>query len=320
VDYSLLVAQAVRARRGARTQKQLSRGLGYRSNAVFAWENGHDEPSALSFFRLVEKTGPLPDLGAWVRGQELLLTTREGISSLLNILRNGRKISEIARSLGEDRHKVGRWLRGQTDISMADLLRYVQWSTLSLFDFLATFVDPSELEEARVDYASLQVAREAAKKIPWAHAILQMVNLPSYKTLCAHQPGWFASRLSISIEEERECLEHLVGTGQLELCDGRYRGGTDMSLDTRTDPSATRRLASFWLSEASRRVQEPGRGRFAFNTFAVSSADLKRLHSLQSEYFQRLRTIVSESEKTEAVAVVTFALMPLSVEGVSSDE
>jgi hypothetical protein len=65
------------------------------------------------------------------------------------------------------------------------------------------------------------------------------------------------------------------------------------------------------MKEGAERVLTPGRGRFAFNTFALSKRDLTVARELQSEYFQKLRALVAESEPAEAVAVATFQYFPL---------
>lgn len=315
VDWQKLGSQLIRARRGARTQQQLSRALGYKSNAVFAWENGHDEPSARAFFQLATHTGGIGKIEAFYRDNVCPnLTDRDGIVIFLRGLIGTRKISEIAQLMDRDRHAVGRWLRGQTEISLPSLLHFVEVTTLSIYDFLAAFADVSQIEEAASGYAALESARESARQMPWAQAIVSMVDLPSYQALGKHQRGWFASRLGISIQEEQACLDHLVSKGQLELSQGRYVSGAALNVDTRPDPAATRQLASFWLKEGSERVLSPGRGRFAFNTFAVSEKDLAKAKELQSEYFRQLRALVAKSEPVEAVAVATFQLITLCVE------
>ncbi len=319
MDFTTLAAQMVRARRGPRTQTALSRALGYKSNVVFAWEKEHDQPSARSFFRLVEKTGAMPSLDTFCRGPSPDVTTKSGVAFFLEDLAAERKISELSELLGRDRYAVGRWLRGHTDITLGDLLHFIEVTTLVLFDFIKLFVDPEELPCCADSYRRMVAARRAARDTPWAHAVVHLADLPAYRSLPKHEPGWFASRLGVTISEEEVCLNHLVQSGQLSLVEGRYRRIEALTIDTRSDPDATRRLASFWLQEGSKRVLVPGSGRFAFNTFAVNRSDLERIRTLQSEYFRKLRSIVAQSQPTEAVAVATFQLLPLGVEPETTD-
>lgn len=311
MDWPLLAAQLVRERRGARTQKQLSRALGYKSNVVFAWEAGRDVVHASAFFRLTEKVGPPADLESFLGQPSPDLSDKMGIAAFLKELLGKRKAGEVGTLLGRDRHAVGRWLRGQTEIPLGDFLHFIEVTTLRVYDFLALFVDPAELPEAAPGYGLLEAARESARQMPWSHAIVHMVELPSYKKLPCHERGWFASRLGITTQDEDACLSLLVQTGQLRKDGQRYLGTKSINVDTRRDPLATRELASFWMKEGAERVLTPGKGRFAFNTFALSAKDVRRAKELQSEYFRQLRALVAESEPAEAVAVATFQFFPL---------
>lgn len=314
MNFTILACQLVRARRGNRTQKALSRALGYRSNVLFAWENGHDHPSARSFFHLVDKTGGLPELAGIVRARNVDLLTKEGIAELLRSLAGDRTLGELSSAVHRDRYAVGRWLRGQSDVPLDAFLELVEVTTLTLFDFLRPFVDPLELPEAKITYQKLIAARLATRQTPWAHAVVHLADLPSYRALSQHELGWFASRLGVTIAEEQTCLQHLVQSGQLIQDGPRFRRADALTVDTRPDPEGTRRLAAYWLSEGAKRVLLPGSGKFAFNTFAVSAADLEKIMALQSEYFRKLRDIVAQSQPTEAVAVATFQLLPLGVD------
>lgn len=314
MNFSTLAAQLIRVRRGSRTQKALSRGLGYRSNVLFAWENGHDQPSARSFFCLAQKTGGLPELGAFMRGGDVDLLSKQGVATFLQRLALDRSLTELSQAVDRDRYAVGRWLRGQSEIPLAEFLQLVEVTTLVLFDFLALFVDPLLLPEAEPGYKKLLAARTATRKAPWAHAVVHLADLPSYRALPAHEPGWFARRLGVTMAQEQECLQHLSESGQLIQDGPRYRRAEALTVDTRSDPEGTRRLASYWLTEGAKRVLSPDSGKFAFNTFAVSQPDLEKIKALQSEYFRKLRDIVAQSQPTEAVAVATFQLLTLGLD------
>src|SRR5690606_12824906 len=147
MDWPLLATQLVRARRGARTQKQLSRALAYQSNVVFAWEAGRDVVSATSFFRLASLTGSV-DISDFVGRPCGPLEEKKCVARFMKELLGKTKASEVALELGRDRHAVGRWLRGQTEVPLGDLLHFIELTTLRIYDFLALYVDPHQLAEA----------------------------------------------------------------------------------------------------------------------------------------------------------------------------
>ncbi|HSC86256.1 MAG TPA: DUF4423 domain-containing protein [Polyangiaceae bacterium] len=317
MDTALLARELVRELRGRRTQKQLSQALGSQSNVLFAWESGRDAPSARRFFELCAAVAKPPEtvIETFHRGRlEGPLTTREGVAAWLRSLVGNRSVGDLCAGLGRDRYAVGRWLRGQTDVPLPDLLAFIELTTLGLLDFLACLVDPQRLDSVAEAHRRLEAARRSAREVPWSHAIVHMVELPSYRRLTAHEPGWFASRLGITTAEERRCLDLLVDMGRLRKEQGRYLGTDALHVDTRSDPDATRRLAAFWMKLGAERVESGGSGRFAFNTFAVGHAELGRLRELQGRYFAELRSIVAECQVAEVVAVATFQLFALASE------
>lgn len=309
--------ELVRALRGARTQKALSRRLGYQSNVLFAWESGRDAPTAAKFFRLAKIVGANVDeaVGRLGRGGDLPeLSIRAGVAELARRLRGGQKIGTLADKLGRDRFAVGRWLSGATEIPLPDFLRIVEATSLGLVDFVSALAPPESLPSIQEQYSMLEAARRAACELPWSHAIVFMVDLPEYQALSKHVPGWFGSRLGISLTEEQASLALLLQSGRLREECGRYRSVGELAVNTRLDPDATRKLAGFWMRQGAERVLGKQAGKFAFNAFGVSREGYQKLRELETRYFAELRSIVSDSSQIEVVAVATFQLFPLAGE------
>jgi len=317
IDWQRAATELVRELRGARTQKALSRALGYRSNVVFSWESGRDVPPVAVLGELLIKVGRDPR--AWLEefGRGDLPEALESGADWARYaasLNKGRSLKDLAQALGQSRYVVSRWLSGKTAIPLPEFLRFVDVTTLSALDLVALLVSPAQLPTIAPHFARLQAARRSAQEKPWSHAIVHMVELPSYRALPLHEPGWFASRLSIGLNEEAQCLDLLVQMGRLTFDGTRYQSTGSLAVDTHPDPDATRRLASFWMHEGAERVLVSGSGRFAFNAFGISKKDLERLSDLQRRYFAELRAIVADSPRTEAVAVATFQLFHLARE------
>lgn len=317
MDYSQLASQLIRALRGRRSQVALSRRLGYRSNVLYSWESGEGFPTAAKFFRLVTQVGRNPGecLRGFLRDPDLVegidCTTQEGVASLLRDLRGKRPLGALSEAIGRDRFAVSRWLHGKTEPPLPVFLAFFEATTLALVDFLATLTDPEQLPEVADRWRALQAARRSAYELPWSHAVLRAVDLQSYQALPVHQPGWIASRLGMSANDEQSCLDLLCATGDLVWDGQRYRSTEPLTVDTGRDPQATRQLAAFWMQQGAERVRSGGEGNFAFNVFGVARRDLERLRELQRNYFAELRAIIAESEPTECVAVATFQLFPL---------
>ena len=101
------------------------------------------------------------------------------------------------------------------------------------------------------------------------------------------------------------------------LYKGAYwrRGPVTMSaiaaVDTRRTPETARRLKSFWAEVGLERLREGSDGSFAYNVFAVSEDQLRRLTELHDGYYQALRALIAEETPVECVALVNLQLVRL---------
>src|SRR4051812_22450166 len=311
MDHALLAAELLRALRGKRSQAAFSRRLGYRSNVVRTWENGRRWPTAARFFAACTRVkhdarvalarfyGTPPN---WLARADP--GTSATVALLLDDLRGGSSIADVARRAGSNRYAVSRWLSGKSEPRLPDFLRMVDATSLRLLDFVACFVDPAALPSAARPWRELETARKVAVDLPWSHAVLRALELDAYRALPRHVPGFVAERVGISREEERRCLQLLAQTKQIKKRAGRWVAHNVLTVDTRRDPSAGRSLLAFWADVGRTHLQRnDARGLFSYNLFTVSSRDLERLRELHLAYFRQLRSIVAQSEPAERVVV-----------------
>lgn len=318
MDVEVITREWLRLLRGPRSQVALSRRLGYRTNVVYTWESGRRWPRASVFLRCAALVGV--DVGAglaaffttpppWLQGADP--TAPETITRLMGELRGGVPIQELARRTGHSRFAISRWLRGEAHPRIHELLALIDASTDRLLDFLAGFVDPALLPSVRDAWREHELSRRLLVLQPWSHAVLIVLSLPSYRSRGAHTPGWIADQLSIGADVEQRCIEQLEAAGVIGLEDGRYVVRSEPTLDTRRTPDAGQVLKAHWTRAALDRIERGADGRFSFNVFAVSRADLERIEALHLEYFRTVRAIVADSEPEVAVGM-NVQLFPLS--------
>lgn len=317
-DYGRLAAELIRALRGKRSQMALSRRLGYKTNILYIWEAQRGAPTGAGFLQLAERAGvnvrqaltqfyrtPPP----WLGLADPLSAV--GVAALLDDLRGATTVVETARKLRVSRFALARWLKADAEPRLPDFLQLIEVTSLRLLDFVAVLVDPESVPCLTESWAELQQARRAAYQRPWSHALLRALELEQYRALPEHQAGWLARLLGLSEEEEQLCLELLASTGQIEFNAGKWRARQVLTIDTRKDPEAARRLKAWWAEVGSQRFLAETDGVFSYNLFGVSNADFKRIEALQRAYFRELRTIVAQSQPVENVAVVNLQLFSL---------
>jgi hypothetical protein len=214
---------------------------------------------------------------------------------------------------GRSRFQISRWLSGASEPRLPDFLCVLEAASLRLLDFLASLVDPTKLPSVAPAWAQLQRARRAAYEMPWSHAVLRVLELEQYRALPSHRAGWIANRLGLSLDEETRCLEMLERTGQIERVGKRYAVAQVLTVDTRQNPAAGRKLKVWWSRVALERIErgEESEGLFSYNLFSVSEADYQRLRELHLAYFRQLRSIVARSQPAERVVLANVQLFGL---------
>lgn len=316
-----LARDFIRALRGGRSQTALSRRLGYRTNVVYSWEAGRRWPTASVVLRaaqtlrfdvrsLLRRFFATPP--AWLATTDP--TSPEGVALLLREIRGHVPIVELARRTELSRYAIARWLDAAAEPRFPDFLRLFEAASLRVLDFVALFHEPASLPSARSAWKLLEAHRRAAYELPWIPAVLRALELSDYAQLPEHEVGWIARRIGIEPAEEQRCLKLLEESGQIRRQHGRFEPARELTVDTRQDGDAERRLKQRWAEIGLERLSAGAPGLFSFNVFGVSRADLERLRELHKSYFRELRSIVARSAPSERIAVANVQLFALDLE------
>lgn len=314
LDVLALVPELVRALRGRRSQPALSRRLGYRSNVVYTWESGRREPSASELFRIVAATRREPRdalAGFPVDLRQVDLRTPEGVRALIEQLRGGAKITDLATRCGVSRYTASRWLSGATEPRASELLAILEALTARLVDFVVGLVGPRAIPAIEARWRELEARRRVAFTHPWSQAILRQLECTAYGELPRHREGWLARRLGVTRDEERACLRALEDAGLVRWSGTRY-AATPATLDTTLATAEQRAdLKRHWADVGRARIGRDDQGLYSWAVVSLSRADYERLRALHVQYLQAMRQLVEASSPSEVVAVANVQLFTL---------
>ncbi|MEY2931731.1 MAG: Family ership, partial [Pseudomonadota bacterium] len=225
-------------------------------------------------------------------------------------LRGAASVNDVAARSGCSRYSVSRWLRGLAKPRLPDFLRLVDGISGRLPHWVAAFVPMQQVPALGERYRQAEAARLLAFELPWTEAVLRLIETRAYRDLPAHSPGWLASILGITPEEEQRCLQALSDAGALALDAGRYRVRGTSTVDTQGGREALHRLKQHWCSVASARLLAPGGSElFAYNVVSVSRADLERIGEKLRMTFRDIRSTVAASQPEEVAAVINLQLI-----------
>jgi transcriptional regulator with XRE-family HTH domain len=307
--------------RGEHSQRKFSQLLGFSSNVAYMWETGRRYPEASVFFKAAHKREPqfgtrflaLLRLATPALGRATLRTPR-GVNRLVEYLCQGANRSELARRVGVDRTTLSRWITGQTEPRLPELLLLVETTTQQLLMVVALLSDPALFPSIRDTYRDQQLQRRLAYDLPWSHAVLRALELDAYSALPAHVDGFLASTIGIGLEEERGYLEQLAQAGQIRWSGSHWVSHRVMTVDTRQDPDKNRALKVHWgqvTVDRLRTEQAPADALFSFNLFSISAAAYEQLREMHLAHYDRVRALIEGSPGTDKVVLMNLHLVPL---------
>ena len=303
--------QFLRAVRGARSQRAFSRRLGYRGNAVAAWEGGRRFPTAAEALRACRVAGidvaagfhrfhpaSAPALGA---GDDA------GVASWLREIKGSTSFVKLASETGHSRFSIARWLTGQARPRLPDFFSVVHVATGRLSDLLAELVPIEHVPALASDHAARQAAQRLAFDEPWTEAVLRVLETEQYAELETHRDGFIAQQLGIDPEVERRCLDKLVAAQVVAFRDGKYRDLGSLTVDTSRWPEAVKQLKSHWTRVALDRIPEPhAEDLLSYNVLSASREDVARIREVLRAAYREVRCIVAASNKAEVAALVNL--------------
>jgi len=314
-----IAADLIRALRGARSQSEFSRRLGYRSNIVHRWESGKCWPTAAAFLGACQRARPalaqcferfFLRKPAWFDAREPF--SPASIAAFLRDLRGKAPLVQLAGRSGYNRYSVGRWLRGSAEPKLPEFLGLIEATSRRALDFIATLTDPKRMATVSTRWQRLERARAAAYDRPWSHAVLRALELEEYRGCAGSGESWIAARLGIEVPEVEQALELLESTGQIVKSAGKWRIDQLLSVDTSQNAARSRELKNAWASVAASRLRAGAPGNYGYSLFAVSRTDLRRLRDLHLDYVRAMQSLIAASSPGQCVGLYCAQLLDLS--------
>lgn len=294
LDFDAVSRQLLRALRGSRSQVAFSRRLGHRSNVAANWEAGRRFPRAMGFFRacLRVDTDVVEALEAFHPRAAVMWST-DGVHPWLRALCGEVSRAELARRTGLSAQQVGRFLRGDADPRLPELLRLVQGATGRVEDLVLSLVGAARLPALEEVIRGKHALQELLHHEPQVAATLVASGVEPEGP---DQVPRIAARLDRPEDEVRRHLELIA--------DARGRG---LTLALPRDGDALQRTRKHWAQVARDRLDNPRDGdRFAFNLFTVRREDADEVVALQTRYFRALRSFAADSSPAEEAVLVVM--------------
>ena len=310
----VVTRQLLRAIRGKRSQTAFSRRLGFRGNAVAAWEAGRRSPRASMFLQACNRVG-IDTYQAFQRfhqsSADLVSTlSDQAIAMWLESLRGRTPIHELAARMGVSRYSVSRWLRGLAFPRLPEFLLLVEGMTGRVSDWVAELVPIAEVPALQEIHNRRLAAKNLAFEEPWTEVILRIFETTAYRNLAQHQEGYIAGVLGIDLLTEQRCIERMLCADVIHLDSNHLFIGESMTVHTQSTPEQTLKLKQHWNRVVLSRMELLREDDiFSYNVFSVSKSDRHKVREILLATYREIRALISDSKPSEVAGVFQIQLM-----------
>ncbi len=304
--------ELLRAARKGRSQRALSRRLGYRGNPVASWENGRRFPTAAEALRACRVSG-IEVKAAFSRfhpasASALGPADAAGVARWLRETKGSVSFVRLAAETGYSRFSIARWLDGRARPRLPDFLHLVNVMTGRLCDLVAELVPIDLVPALAQEHAARQAARGLAFDEPWTEAVLRVLETERYAS--RGSDAFVAECLGIDLELAQKCLRRLAAANVISFRAGRYQSSGTFTVDTSSSPEGVKLLKAHWSGVARERTQAPrADDLLSYNVLSASEHDLARIREVLLRAYREIRTIVAASPRVEAAALVNLQLV-----------
>lgn len=299
--------ELIRALRGPRSQVQLSRRLGFRTNVVYRWEAGTRWPSGSELFVVAARTGADParllarfdPVAARIAAEAGEVGTDEHLAAWLRALTRTTSTTALARRAGIGRSAAQRALTGRSVPSLPVVLRIVDAVDGRMAELVGLFTAPEVLPSLR----GPRVPRDVSARQPWTDAVIAALEIGD-ATVDA-----VAGRLELPLADVQAIVDGLAALG------AAHRDGERVVLHPQRgevapgDPGWHREVTRFWAAHAAAPTG-PTVARWCV-VGALADADLEAVHALHRETQRRLRAIKERSVGEDRVVLLVHQVVAL---------
>lgn len=303
-----LSRRLIRRWRGDRSQLVLSVSLGFSSNVVAHWETGRRVPRASVALQLLESSAPTtlePLAELFGLEQGIAPATQEGVRQIVADALEAVPLRRAADAIGVQRSTIVRWLGGQLEPRLTDLLACLAIG-LRLGQFL-------QLTGA-ADHEFAGVVPEEFG--PPEYQVFHGLQLDAYRALPAHSTTWLAERLVLTGDEVEEAIRRLHVGGWIEPRGSYWMAA--LRAPVLRPGILTHEAMRAIREDAGRKLASTATARWFVAHAHCSPAEAGAAKDLLRRCYKEIGQLLTPTESRERLVQISMALVAL--DGTSVEE
>lgn len=245
MNFQKLEMEILRGARGALSQQELSRRLGFGFNQVYRWEGGLLNIRWKDFVRFCKFAEV--DLHFKLRlfyGIDVLDLKAKTVVVTLKGLRS---LDALAKQLGRSPRVLQRWQNGTSEPYLKDILKLMYVTSQCLLEFSAQLAGKRGLPTFSKELNQRKMERDFHFAHPEFGAIIRCFELTEYEAAKTHSAAFIAKKINLKVKDVTQLIQLAEEKGLVRSVRGKYEV-VNKSLSTLGDLEGRKRILNYWMT------------------------------------------------------------------------
>jgi hypothetical protein len=295
MNYKSLSAELVVAIRGHRSQGQVNQKLGFSYNRAHRWETGKVPIKWREFVSLCHVCrAPLVKA---LRESFSYFESVEKSEALVRHFVGTNQLTTVSQAIGVSRFTLSRWLTGQTEPNLWQILALIYFASVDFLRFLEIITASADLPTLREQFRLDRIQLDMFHKYPWLSVLLSAIDLEEYRLNPSEE--WLAQKAKLPLESVKNAISDLSSAGLLLRKDGVWETALKRTA-LRGSLEGRKRISEYVLSQtlaASRTGFGNPMMRFSWKIFSINHDRYELILQKYTEFFNELGTIIDAGQK-----------------------
>lgn len=309
-DRLLLQRDILIALRGRPSANNLNSMMCFPAHKVHRLENGSTALRWKEMLAIASACGR--DVGSLLREIFGYVGPMQATSKFLRVCLPHLPIPELSRRTGISRHKLTRWLSGDVDPTVDEMINLLELFAFGAHEFLTRLCKPGKLPTLDKYAAATKSEIMVYRRFPEAAVVVRGLKIEKYKKLKHHEDKVLASSLGLSVKRVSTIIAALAKAGVINLENGIYRAVNSTLYVSDIEAALKARLyrAKTIDNHYARKSRPNKRTCIGVNVFAVNDRLYKDIIERYLAFYASINDLArNEKDPCDDVMVMDISFM-----------
>lgn len=304
MNFQQLQMELVRALRGTLSQQELSAKLGFRFNQVYRWESGQLNIRWKDFLSVCNcLTVDLKGSLEMFMDQSL---NRLDAAFVIKSLKGMHSVDVLAKQLQRPKRVLNRWLLGQSEPYLKDVLQVFYITTSSVLEFSTVLAGQQPLPSFAKEIAQRKREREFHFRNPEFASLIRVFEFTEYEQLKTHSSAFIAGKINLKVADVNRLMDEALELGLIEKVKRKYKI-VNKSLSTRGDLTGRKAILDYWMRRQIDGIQSMDALRqdqlcSSYCIFTTNQVTYDKIDELRSQFYRAMIGLLHHDDNRAARA------------------